>query len=43
VRALMGIMNWTITWYRPDGNKSIDAIADEYANLLFKGLLARKK
>ena len=43
VRALMGIMNWTITWYRPDGPKSIDVIADEYANLLFKGLLARKK
>ena len=43
VRALMGIMNWTITWYRPDGSKSIDAIADEYANLLFKGLLASKK
>ena len=43
VRALMGIMNWTITWYRPDGEKSIDAIADEYANLLFKGLLAKKK
>lgn len=39
VRALMGIMNWTITWYRPDGSKSIEAIADEYANLLFKGLL----
>ena len=43
VRGLMGVMNWTITWYRPDGNKSIDAIADEYANLLFKGLLAKKK
>ena len=43
VRALMGIMNWTITWYRPDGGKSIDVIADEYANLLFKGLLAKKK
>ncbi len=43
VRALMGVMNWTLTWYRPDGSKSIDAIADEYANLLFKGLLAKKK
>ncbi len=43
VRALMGIMNWTITWYRPGGGKSIEAIADEYADLLFKGLLAKKK
>ncbi len=39
VRALMGIMNWTLTWYRPEGNKSIDEIADGYAELLFHGLL----
>ena len=28
VRTLMGVMNWTLTWYRPDGNKSIEQIAD---------------
>jgi AcrR family transcriptional regulator len=39
VRALMGIMNWTLTWYRPGGNKSIEQIADEYADLIFKGIL----
>jgi AcrR family transcriptional regulator len=39
VRALMGVMNWTLTWYQPDGNKSIEKIADEYADLLFHGLL----
>ncbi len=39
VRALMGIMNWTLTWYHPEGEKSIDEIADGYADLLFKGLL----
>ncbi len=39
VRALMGILNWTITWYRPDGPKTIEAIADEYTDLLFRGLL----
>jgi len=39
VRALMGIMNWTLTWYRPDGERSIDQIADGYADLLFNGLL----
>lgn len=39
VRALMGIMNWTLTWYRPDGDKPIEQIADEYADLLFHGLL----
>src|SRR5512137_2934433 len=35
VRALMGVMNWTLTWYRPDGAKSMEEIADEYADLLF--------
>lgn len=38
-RALLGIMNWTITWYRPDGELSIEQIADQYSNLLLKGLL----
>jgi TetR/AcrR family transcriptional regulator, cholesterol catabolism regulator len=39
VRTLMGVMNWTLTWYRPEGEKSIEKIADEYADLLFHGLL----
>ena len=39
VRALMGVMNWTLTWYRPDGHKSIEKIADQYADLFFNGLL----
>jgi len=39
VRALMGVMNWTLTWYRPDGGKPIEVIADEYADLMFNGLL----
>jgi AcrR family transcriptional regulator len=39
LRALMGIMNWTLTWYRPQGEKSIEEIADGYAELLFRGLL----
>jgi hypothetical protein len=33
------VMNWTLTWYRPDGGKPIEQIADEYADLLLKGLL----
>ncbi len=39
VRALMGMMNWTLTWYRPGGGKSIEKIADEYAELIFNGML----
>jgi AcrR family transcriptional regulator len=38
-RALFGIMNWTITWYRPDGGKTIDQIADNYSKLLLNGLM----
>jgi AcrR family transcriptional regulator len=41
VRALMGIMNWTLTWYRPDGGMSITKIADEYAELFLHGLMKR--
>lgn len=39
VRALMGVMNWTLTWYDPSGPKSIEKIADQYADMLFHGLL----
>lgn len=39
VRALLGQMNWTITWFSPDGEKSIEEIADDYSNLLLNGLL----
>src|SRR3990172_11508531 len=38
VRALMGIMNWTLTWYRPDGTLTIEQIADQYTGLLLNGL-----
>jgi AcrR family transcriptional regulator len=38
-RAILGIMNWTITWYRPNGDLTIDQIADQYSNLLLNGLM----
>jgi AcrR family transcriptional regulator len=38
-RAILGILNWTITWYRPNGDLTIDQIADQYSNLLLNGLL----
>ena len=38
-RAILGIMNWTITWYRPNGDLTIDQIADQYSSLLLHGLL----
>jgi TetR/AcrR family transcriptional regulator, cholesterol catabolism regulator len=41
-RMLLGAMNWTITWYRPDGPLSADEIATGYADIFFKGLLVNK-
>ena len=40
VRALLGVLNWTLTWYRPKGDLSIEQIADQYVELLYQGLLA---
>ena len=40
-RALMGVMNWTLTWYRLDGSLSVHEIAYEYTDLILKGLLVR--
>lgn len=40
VRALLGVMNWTITWYRPDGPLSPAAIAGHFADLFLNGLIA---
>lgn len=39
VRALMGTLNWTLTWYRPDGALTIEQIADQYTSLMLNGLM----
>jgi hypothetical protein len=41
VRALLGAMNWTLTWYRSDGSMTIEQIADQIADLQIKGLSAK--
>jgi AcrR family transcriptional regulator len=41
LRGLMGTLNWTLTWYRPDGELSIEKISDQYADMLFNGLLVK--
>jgi len=38
-RAILGILNWTITWYQPNGPLTIDQIADQYSRLLLNGLM----
>lgn len=40
-KALLGTMNWTITWYRPDGPLPIETISDQFAALFLDGLRAR--
>ena len=37
-RGLMGVMNWTITWFRSSGDLSIEDIADHFTNLFLNGL-----
>jgi hypothetical protein len=36
--ALFGMMNWTYTWYRPDGQLPPDALADTFADLFLNGV-----
>ncbi len=40
-RALLGVMNWTITWVKPGGPLTSEQIAGKYADLLLDGLLLR--
>ena len=38
VRNLLGAMNWTITWFNPDGEMTIEDIANQTASLFLNGL-----
>lgn len=42
-RALLGVMNWTITWYSPTGPLSVKDITSHMANLFISGLYPRPK
>jgi AcrR family transcriptional regulator len=37
-RGLLGVMNWTITWYQRDGKMSVEQIADHFADMFLNGL-----
>ena len=41
-RALLGVMNWTVTWYRKDGPLPVETIADQFTQLFLRGLLLRR-
>ncbi|MFN2158928.1 MAG: TetR/AcrR family transcriptional regulator [Anaerolineales bacterium] len=40
-RALLGMINWTITWYSPEGPLTADEIGENLANMVLQGLLLR--
>jgi hypothetical protein len=40
-RALLGVLHWTITWYRPDGALTPKEIAAQFSELFLSGLLVR--
>ena len=39
-RAMLGALNWTATWFRPDGEQPAAAVADTIASYLIRGLKA---
>ncbi len=41
VRAMLGTLNWTLTWFRADGDLTIEEVANRIADLQFKGLSAK--
>ncbi len=41
-KSLLGVMNWTITWFSPQGKLSAAQIGDEFASLFLQGLLKRE-
>ena len=39
-RALLGALNWSVQWFRPDGPLTADQIAEGFADYLIRGLMA---
>ena len=38
-RAILGAVNWTVKWFRPDGRLSLNEISASFASQLVRGLL----
>jgi len=41
-RAMLGALNWSVQWFRPDGPQTATAIAEGLADYLIQGLLAKE-
>ena len=40
-RAMLGAMNWTVTWFRPDGPDTATAVGDVISRFLVRGVAVR--
>ncbi len=40
-RAMLGALNWSVQWFRPDGQMTAEEIAENLADYLIRGLLAK--
>lgn len=40
-RAILGALNWSVQWFRPEGEMTAEEIAGKLADYLVRGLLAR--
>ena len=40
-RTILGALNWSVQWFRPDGQMSAEQIAEAMADYLIRGLLAK--
>jgi AcrR family transcriptional regulator len=41
VRAMLGALNWTVTWFRPDGPDTAAIVGDTIARFLVRGMASR--
>lgn len=39
-RAILGALNWSVQWFRPEGEMTAEEIAEKLADYLIRGLLA---
>lgn len=40
-RAMLGAMNWTVTWFRPDGPHTAAAVGEVISRFLVRGIASR--
>lgn len=39
--AILGITNWSYEWFNPDGKLSVEALADQYIDMILYGIAAQ--